>query len=189
MGSPSLLQRIFLTQESNWGFLHCRWILYQLSFKGSPNIIMNTFNSCIFQFSVEPFPPYYSGHLHFKRTITLGELHIKSTNTGKHDWPNIIFFTLLKYNWQIKMVHLESVQLDVLINILFSFFLVVRTLRIHPVSKSQVFITILLTIITCSTLDLLILVIFHHWNIVPFVISLPLFLRTINYKLPSPSFV
>ena len=26
----SLLQQIFLTQESNWGFLHCRWILYQL---------------------------------------------------------------------------------------------------------------------------------------------------------------
>lgn len=44
------------------------------------------------------------------------------------------------------MVHLESVQLDILINILFSFFVVVRTLRIHPLSKSQVFITILLTI-------------------------------------------
>ena len=31
----SLLQGIFLTQESNWGFLHCRWILYQLSYQGS----------------------------------------------------------------------------------------------------------------------------------------------------------
>ena len=31
MGSLSLLNRIFLTQESNWGLLHCRWILYQLS--------------------------------------------------------------------------------------------------------------------------------------------------------------
>ena len=31
MGSLSLLQKIFLTQESNWGLLHCRWILYQLS--------------------------------------------------------------------------------------------------------------------------------------------------------------
>ena len=30
MGSLSLLQWIFLTQESNWGLLHCRWILYQL---------------------------------------------------------------------------------------------------------------------------------------------------------------
>ena len=28
----SLLQWIFLTQELNWGLLHCRWILYQLSY-------------------------------------------------------------------------------------------------------------------------------------------------------------
>ena len=31
VGSLSLLQRIFPTQESNQGLLHCRWILYQLS--------------------------------------------------------------------------------------------------------------------------------------------------------------
>ena len=36
VGSLSLLQWIFLTQESNWGFLHCRQILYELSCKGSP---------------------------------------------------------------------------------------------------------------------------------------------------------
>ena len=36
VGSLSLLQQIFLTQESNWGLLHCRWILYQLSNQGSP---------------------------------------------------------------------------------------------------------------------------------------------------------
>ena len=35
VGSLSLLQRIFLTQESNWGLLHCRQILYQLSYQGS----------------------------------------------------------------------------------------------------------------------------------------------------------
>ena len=29
----SLLQGIFLIQESNWGLLHCRWILYQLSYQ------------------------------------------------------------------------------------------------------------------------------------------------------------
>ena len=34
--SLSLLQRIFLTQESTQGLLHCRWILYQLSYEGSP---------------------------------------------------------------------------------------------------------------------------------------------------------
>ena len=35
MGSLSLLQGIFLTQESNQ-VLHCRQILYQLSYEGSP---------------------------------------------------------------------------------------------------------------------------------------------------------
>ena len=31
----SLLQQIFLTKELNQGLLHCRWILYQLSYQGS----------------------------------------------------------------------------------------------------------------------------------------------------------
>ena len=35
VGSLSLLQRSFLTQELNWGLLHCRQILYQLSYQGS----------------------------------------------------------------------------------------------------------------------------------------------------------
>ena len=39
MGSPSLLQGIFSTQGLNPGLLHCRWILYQLSHKGSPGIL------------------------------------------------------------------------------------------------------------------------------------------------------
>ena len=38
VGSLSLLQGIFLTQGSNPGLPHCkRWILYQLSHKGSPD--------------------------------------------------------------------------------------------------------------------------------------------------------
>ena len=37
MGSLSLLQQIFPTQEVNRGLLHCRWILYQLSYQGSPD--------------------------------------------------------------------------------------------------------------------------------------------------------
>ena len=34
VGSLSLLQWIFLTQESTWGHLHCRQIVYQLSYQG-----------------------------------------------------------------------------------------------------------------------------------------------------------
>ena len=39
VGSLSLLQGIFLTQESNPGLPHYRQILYQLSHKGSPRIL------------------------------------------------------------------------------------------------------------------------------------------------------
>ena len=35
--SLSLLQGIFPPQESNWGLLNCRQILYQLSYQGSPS--------------------------------------------------------------------------------------------------------------------------------------------------------
>ena len=35
VGSLALLQGIFLTQESNWGLLNRRWILYQVSHPGS----------------------------------------------------------------------------------------------------------------------------------------------------------
>ena len=38
VSSLSLLQWIFLTQESNRGLLHCRQILYQLRYQGSPNV-------------------------------------------------------------------------------------------------------------------------------------------------------
>ena len=36
VGSHSLLQQIFPTQELNQGLLRCRWILYQLSHQESP---------------------------------------------------------------------------------------------------------------------------------------------------------
>ena len=36
VGSLSPLQGISPTQQSNWGLLHCRQILYQLSYEGSP---------------------------------------------------------------------------------------------------------------------------------------------------------
>ena len=36
VGSLSLLQGIFPPQELNQGLLHCRWILHQLSYQGSP---------------------------------------------------------------------------------------------------------------------------------------------------------
>ena len=43
VGSLSLLQKIFPTQESNWGLLHYRCILYQLNCEGKPRIVNITF--------------------------------------------------------------------------------------------------------------------------------------------------
>ena len=39
VGCHSLLQGIFPTQGSNSGLLHCGWILYQLSYQGSPRTL------------------------------------------------------------------------------------------------------------------------------------------------------
>ena len=39
LGSLSLLQGIFSTQESNWGLLNCRQKFYQLSYQGGPHIL------------------------------------------------------------------------------------------------------------------------------------------------------
>ena len=41
-GCHFLLKGIFLTQESNPGPLHCRQILYQLSYEGSPSLLMSS---------------------------------------------------------------------------------------------------------------------------------------------------
>ena len=40
MGSLSLLQGIFPTKESNQGLLHCRRILYRVSYQGSPYVCL-----------------------------------------------------------------------------------------------------------------------------------------------------
>ena len=41
VGSLSLLQQIFLTQDLNWGPPHCRQILYQLNYQGSLHVLLN----------------------------------------------------------------------------------------------------------------------------------------------------
>ena len=42
VGSLSVLQQIFLTQESNWCILHFRQILYQLSYQGRPHTFLES---------------------------------------------------------------------------------------------------------------------------------------------------
>ena len=47
MGSLPLLQGIFLTQESNWGLLHCRQILYQLSYQVRPLKVFRAYRTSL----------------------------------------------------------------------------------------------------------------------------------------------
>ena len=49
VGSPSLLQGIFPTQELNRGLLHCGWILYQPSYQGSSQSISSVQFSSVTQ--------------------------------------------------------------------------------------------------------------------------------------------
>ena len=63
VGSLSLLQEIFLSQESNPGLLHCKWILYQLSYEGSPTSWRSA-QLCVLGWFPMSFPKVTYGHLH-----------------------------------------------------------------------------------------------------------------------------
>ena len=55
VGSLSLLQGIFPTQESNWESNHCRLILYQLSYQGSSD--SKAYFNCIVPHGPAPAAP------------------------------------------------------------------------------------------------------------------------------------
>ena len=59
VGSLSLLQGIFQTQELNWGLLHYRWILYQLSYQGSPHPSEPPQNPLIILMELSPYLTLY----------------------------------------------------------------------------------------------------------------------------------
>ena len=71
VGSLSLLQGIFPTQGSNPGLLHCKWILYQLSCKGSPE-------------EVEAMLCFCSKYLHIKENAP--PTSAVDRKTGGHDF-------------------------------------------------------------------------------------------------------
>ena len=55
VGSLSLLQQIFTTQESNRGLLHCRWTLYQLSYQGMLRKKPSKDGGLLFQMTTDKF--------------------------------------------------------------------------------------------------------------------------------------
>ena len=80
VGNHSLLQGIFPTQGSNPGLLHFRWILYQLSHKGSPKIL---------QWYVAY--PFSSGSSRPRNWTSVSSLQVDSLPTelsGKPSWAD-----------------------------------------------------------------------------------------------------
>ena len=59
VGCHFLLQRIFPTEESNPGLLHCGQILYRLSYKGSPNKYTNL------GLIIKIFPPQLTNNYYY----------------------------------------------------------------------------------------------------------------------------
>ena len=82
--SLSLLQRIFPTQESNRGLLHCRWILSQLSYQGSPwnSAYLSGQDGCTALWSQTPLPfitllyPFNCQHFHLALALCYKMLRI-----------------------------------------------------------------------------------------------------------------
>ena len=70
VGSLSLLQSIFLTQESNWGLLLCRQILYQLSYQGSSHTyIWRYINICLWVYLDSTYEWYHTVFVFFWLTL------------------------------------------------------------------------------------------------------------------------
>ena len=62
VGSLCLLQQIFPTQESNQGLLHCRRILYQLSYQGSLKFESESESPSVVSNSLRPHGLYSPWH-------------------------------------------------------------------------------------------------------------------------------
>ena len=101
-GSISLLQGIFPTQELIRGLLHCRQILYQLSYQRSPEVIYSWYN-------LSPFPsksdflvytnaascfiagPPYSGPV-INAVKKIIKVFLMSSNFTQIIWPNLFWW-------------------------------------------------------------------------------------------------
>ena len=92
VGSLSLLQLIFPTQELNQGLLHCRWLLYQLNYEG--NLIPKGNQSWIFIGRTDAeseaaihWPPDAKSQL-IKKTLMLGKIEgrKRGDDRGQDDW-------------------------------------------------------------------------------------------------------
>ena len=93
VGSLSLFQGIFPAQECNWGLLHCCWILYQLSYQGSPCI---GYTNIIWEPTMEKAMAPRSSTLVWKipRMEEPGRLQSMESRRVGHDWATSLSLSL-----------------------------------------------------------------------------------------------
>ena len=93
MGSYSPLQGIFLTQGWNPGLLHCRWILYHLSYQGSPITALWRYNSYIIKFTHLKYTIPIFLYIHSYVTIGLINFRILPSPRKELPYPLQAFLT------------------------------------------------------------------------------------------------
>ena len=95
VGSHSLLQGIFPTQELNQGVLHCRWILYQLSYQGRA---LEHWNSVSIKHWL-PLPHSDHPHLTFCPHETDSSRDLRQVELDSIDFLCLIYFTQHTVPW------------------------------------------------------------------------------------------
>ena len=127
-GSLYLLQGIFPKKGSNPGLLHCRWILYQLSHKGSPRIlewVPYPFSSGSSQSRNPTRVSYIEGR--FFATWTTKEIYIFYLEERglfqKHQWVISIIVFILKQ--RIFQVHFQTVCINMIVPYMHAWFWVI----------------------------------------------------------------
>ena len=117
MGILSLLQEIFPTQGLNPGLLHCRWILYQLSHKGSPRILKWVAY------------PFFSGSSHIRYWTGSPALQVDSLPTELPEKPmhssQYLLIPYLIRSFPLSLSPLVTTRFSemIIVHILFYFFL------------------------------------------------------------------
>ena len=98
-----LLQGIFLTQGSNPGLLHCRWILYQRSHQGSPveitNFIMILCLCCLFRKTIEWA---FIHSIILIRLFSSRHLQLMHINANFFIQPRVVLWNLSHWIWELK---------------------------------------------------------------------------------------
>ena len=99
VGSLSFLQVIFPTQGSNPGLLHCRWILYQLSYQGNPELL----HSSVLLICKSLYEPnrYLTQNNSSKRKHKLSLKDWREHNMTYY-WPSVLKLLVDKYQGLLK---------------------------------------------------------------------------------------